>query len=299
MPLTLEQAVARVPGWAGRTDMKIAPLGGGITNSNFWIEVDSEAFVLRIAGINTELLGINREHEYAANLAAGRLGIGPEVVYFIQPEGYLVTRFIAGRRVEPAEMRQTETIRMAAEALRQIHDLPPIPGEFWVPHIVTAYSQIARQYAVPFPENFPWLLERLAQAEAALTARPFVNKPCHNDLLNENFLFDQRLRILDWEYAGMGDPFFDLANLSVNHDFTDDQDRCLLESYFGEVTPERWARLKITRILSDYREAMWGLVQSGISKLDFDFRDYADRHFRRLTGNLQDPRWENWIKEIS
>jgi len=53
------------------------------------------------------------------------------------------------------------------------------------------------------------------------------------------------------------------------------------------------------RILSDYREAMWGLVQTGVSQLDFDFRDYADKHFRRLTGNLQDPRWEQWIKEIS
>jgi thiamine kinase-like enzyme len=97
----------------------------------------------------------------------------------------------------------------------------------------------------------------------------------------------------------MGDPFFDLANLSVNHDFIDNQDRILLEDYFGEVNAEYWAHLKVMRILSDYREAMWGLVQIGVSKLDFDFRDYADRHFRRLTGNLQDPRWEQWIKEIS
>jgi thiamine kinase-like enzyme len=299
MALTLEQAIARVPAWKGRTDLKVSPLGGGITNSNYWIEVDGETFVLRIAGVNTELLGIHRDHEHAANLAAGKLGIGPEVVYFIQPEGYLVTRFLAGRRVEPGEMRQPETIRLAAETLRQVHGMPEIPGEFWVPHIVASYSQVARRYAVRFPENFPWLLERLAQAEAALTARPHAFKPCHNDLLNENFLFDGRLRILDWEYAGMGDPFFDLANLSVNHDFNDEQDQYLLKSYFGDVTPDRWARLKVMRILSDYREAMWGLVQTGISQLDFDFREYADRHFHRLTGNLSDPGWEQWIKEIS
>ena len=69
------------------------PLGGGITNNNFRIDVDGESFVLRIPGADTELLGINREYEYAANLAAGKLGIAPEVYYFIQPEGYLVTRF--------------------------------------------------------------------------------------------------------------------------------------------------------------------------------------------------------------
>jgi thiamine kinase-like enzyme len=299
MSLTLDEAIARVPGWVGRSDIKVTPLSGGITNSNYRVDLGGEAYVLRIAGTNTELLGILRDHEYTANLAAGQLGIAPEVVYFIQPEGYLVTRFISGRPVHPEEMRQPETIERVAEALKRVHSLPAIPGEFWVPHIVAAYSQVARQYAVPFPENFPWLLERLAEAEAALTAHPLAFHPCHNDLLNENFLFDGRMRILDWEYAGMGDPFFDLANLSVNHDFTDEQDRCLLESYFGEVTPGSYAHLKVTRILSDYREAMWGLVQMGISQLDFDFRDYADKHFRRLTANLLDPRWEQWIKEIS
>jgi thiamine kinase-like enzyme len=299
MPLTLDEAIARVPGWVGRSDLKVTPLSGGITNSNYRVDLGGEAYVLRIAGANTELLGIHRDHEYTANLAAGQLGIAPEVVYFIQPEGYLVTRFISGRPVPPEEVRQPETIERVAEALKRVHSLPAIPGEFWVPHIVTAYSQVARQYAVPFPENFPWLLERLAEAESALTSHPLAFHPCHNDLLNENFLFDGRLRILDWEYAGMGDPFFDLANLSVNHDFTDEQDRWLLESYFGEVTPGNYAHLKVTRILSDYREAMWGLVQMGISQLDFDFRDYADKHFRRLTANLLDPRWEQWIKEIS
>jgi len=53
------------------------------------------------------------------------------------------------------------------------------------------------------------------------------------------------------------------------------------------------------KIVSDFREAMWGTVQTGISKLDFDFLGYANKHFDRLTKNIQDPRWEQWIKEIS
>ena len=99
MPLTLEEAIARVPHWAGAEDLKATPLSGGITNCNYRIDLGGEAFVLRIVGVDTELLGINREYEYAANLAAGRLGIAPDVYYFIRPEGYLVTRFIAGRPI--------------------------------------------------------------------------------------------------------------------------------------------------------------------------------------------------------
>jgi len=118
-------------------------------------------------------------------------------------------------------------------------------------------------------------------------------------LLNENFLFDGNIRILDWEYAGMGDLFFDLANLSVNHSFSDEQDRLLLEYYFGEATEQLWARLKIMKIMSDFRESMWGLVQIGISELDFDFREYADKHFDRMTKNMLDPHWGEWLKEVA
>ncbi len=79
--------------------------------------------------------------------------------------------------------------------------------------------------------------------------------------------------IVDWEYAGMGDPFFDLGNFAVNNELDDaDADR-LLEAYFGEpATPRRQAALNLFRFMSDFREAMWGVVQTSVSELDFDFR---------------------------
>ncbi|GAB4503578.1 MAG: hypothetical protein Fur0043_05700 [Anaerolineales bacterium] len=104
MGISVEEVIARVPMWAGAKEVKITPLDGGITNSNFRVDVGGEAFALRIAGANTHLLGIDREHEYAANLAAGKLGIAPEVVYVIRPEGYLITRFISARPFPPEEL---------------------------------------------------------------------------------------------------------------------------------------------------------------------------------------------------
>ena len=103
--------------------------------------------------------------------------------------------------------------------------------------------------------------------------------PCHNDLLTANFLDDgERVRIVDWEYAGMGDRFFDLGNLSVNNGFAEADDERLLAAYFGEPsTPRRFAALRLMRIMSDFREGMWGVVQTAISALDFDFDGYARR----------------------
>jgi len=299
MALTLDEAIARVPQWAGARDLKATPLGGGITNLNFRIDVGGEAFVLRIAGADTELLGINRDYEYAANLAAGKLGIAPEVFYFIQPEGYLVTRFITGRTILPDEMVRSESIRRVSETLRKIHSMPNIPGTFDIFRIINGYSEIARRYQVDFPRDFDWLVGRMQAAEQALQIQPQTSHPCHNDLLNANFLIVMdHLYVLDWEYAGMGDIYFDLANFSDHHKLTDDQDRWFLQCYFGQITPARWAHLKVMKVLSDLHEATWGLVQIGISKLDFDFRGYADKFFERVMGNIQNPDWNEWLKEI-
>jgi thiamine kinase-like enzyme len=299
MALSLEEAVARVPQWAGAGDLRATPLGGGITNSNFRIDVGGEAFVLRITGADTELLGIDREVEFAANQAAGKLGIAPEVFFFIRPEGYLVTRFIDGRPILPEEIRRSENIRRVVDILRKIHAMPTIPGRFDVFQIIEDYSEIARHHHVIFPQNFNYLVKHIQVAKNALQRHPLTLLPCHNDLLNANFLTNGQLYVLDWEYAGMGDIFFDLANFSDHHNLSDEEDRWLLKCYFGEGTHDQWVHLKIMKIISDLREATWALVQIGISKLDFDFRAYAEKFFGSAMEKIQNSEWNEWIKEVS
>ena len=298
MTITIEEAIARVPMWQDASDIEISSLEGGITNRNYRVDVGDESFHLRLAGENTELLGIDREREYQSALAAGELGIAPEVVYFIRPEGYLVTRFIPGRPILPDELRQPENIRLVLEALRKLHAMPEIPGVFNVFQVVRDYSEIAKRYNVQFPKNFDWLTNQMNDAETALSTDPLTPAPCHNDLLNANFLLADKLYLLDWEYAAMGDIFFDLANFSNNHELSAEEDRLLMDCYFGEVSPQHLAHLNVMKIMSDLREAMWGLVQVGISDLDFDFREYANKHFDRLTQKILNPNWEHWLKEL-
>jgi thiamine kinase-like enzyme len=102
--------------------------------------------------------------------------------------------------------------------------------------------------------------------------------------------------IVDWEYAGMGDPFFDLGNFAVNNELDDaDADR-LLEGYFGEpATDRRRAALNLFRFMSDFREAMWGVVQTSVSELDYDFPEYARKHFERLARTGADARFDAWL----
>ncbi|MCI0475408.1 MAG: phosphotransferase [Anaerolineales bacterium] len=299
MALSLAQAIARVPSWVGK-DAHATPLGGGITNRNYRVDVAGESFVLRICGEATELVGVNRDAEYAANYAAGQLGIAPPVFYRILPESYLVTRFIHGEPIPPDAMGKPENIRRVAQAIKQFHALPlTLPTTFSPFRRVEQMAKIARERGARFPKNFDWFVAQMRKVERAFLRDPFVPRPCHDDLLNANFLDDGRLYILDWEFAGMGDVFFDLANFASHHRFDDAQVRVLLQAYFGDFTAQQFARLQLMRAMSEIHEAMLGVAQSCISKLDFDFNAYADLWFGRAAQFIQNPEWEKWLKETT
>jgi thiamine kinase-like enzyme len=296
----LVRAMQRVPDLAGR-DLTLTALSGGITNRNFRVDVagTDDRWVIRLAGNDTHLLGISREVEHAATVAAAGVGVGPEVAAFIRPEGYLVTRFIDGSPVTDEAVRQPDTLRRVADSLRRIHEGPAIPGLFVPLRICEAYRALAMARGVHIPEVYDDAAAIGRRAERAFLADPVELRPCHNDLLNANFIDDGvRIRIIDWEYAGMGDPFFDLGNFSINHDLTEAEDRILLEAYDGEVTSRGFARLTLMRVVSDFREAMWGVLQQGISSLDIDFVAYARDHFDRLIANAHRPRFEAAIEEL-
>jgi thiamine kinase-like enzyme len=298
MTLTVREVIARVPMWKGASDIAVTPLEGGITNRNYRVDVRGKSYVVRVSGDNTELLGINREHEYRTQRIAGELRIAPEVVAFIEPEGYLVSRFIEGKHLPIEEMRDPKNIARVASTLNEIHSMPSIPGVFSPFQVVRSYTKIAQQHNVTFPEKFDWLISQMNQAEAAMMNTSRIQRPCHNDLLNGNFLLADRMYLLDWEYAGMGDVFFDLANFSNNHGLSEHEDEFLLDCYFGRVTSQSRAHMNIMKVMSDFREAMWGLVQVRISDLDFDFLSYANKHFHRLLQNALNPDWEGWLKEF-
>jgi thiamine kinase-like enzyme len=165
--------------------------------------------------------------------------------------------------------------------------------------VCDAYRALAAGRGVPIPTAYDQAAAVGRQVERALLVDPVELRPCHNDLLNANFIDDgTRIRIVDWEYAGMGDPFFDLGNFSINHELTETEDRILLAAYDGEVRAPRLARLTLMRVVSDFREAMWGVLQQGISTLDVDFVGYASSRFERLLANAAEPRFEAAIETL-
>ncbi len=265
--------------WPGRV-ARVEALPGGITNANFMVDLGDELVVVRLAGENTDLLGIDRDHEAEANELAHSIGVAPALLQRSPSEGWMVTRFLVARPIPPEELAREPMLGELATTLRSVHRAGTIGAKFNPFRIVRGYHQIARTYGVEEPFDYPAAISVLDVIEAA---RPFAPRCfCHNDLLNANFLYDERIRILDWEYAGMGDPFFDLANFSVNHELAPDADEALLEGYFGVCDDAALALLALMKTVSELRESMWGVVQMAVSSLEVDFTAYAKERSARF-----------------
>jgi thiamine kinase-like enzyme len=126
--------------------------------------------------------------------------------------------------------------------------------------------------------------------------------PCHNDLLPGNVLFEEttaRVWLLDFEYAGMNDRFFDLGNLSVNCGLDAAGDEELLRLYFGSVTTARMARMQLMKMMSEFREGMWAVVQQAISTLDTDFVSYAHERLSNCERLASRPQFEQWLAQAA
>jgi thiamine kinase-like enzyme len=276
-------------------------LDGGITNRNYRVAMGGEDYVLRICGKDTSVLGIDRDAECAATAAASKLGIGPEVVAYRPELECLVTRWIEGRPVTAEELRADAALGRVAAGLHAFHDGPPLHARFDSFELVATYLEEVRARGGEPPPDYDEAAAAAGRIAAALTGSDHDPVPCHNDLLTSNFLREgDRVRIVDWEYAGMGDRFFDLGNLAVNNGFGAEDEARLLEAYFGEApSSRRTGALRLMRVMSDFREAMWGAVQEVVSELDFDYRAYRDEHFARLLEAVRDPGFERSLADAA
>ena len=287
--MEVEAIAARL--WPGRVGALVV-LGAGITRHNARVTLDTgESYVLRAGGRDTELLGIGREREHEASLIAAAVGVGPEVVEFLEAEGVVVTRWIDGEVVAGGRLREPATLRRVARALHAVHAGPPLPGRFDSFRVVEQYRSIVFTYGASVPAAYAWARQVARQIEAARGRAP--ERPCHNDLVAANVIDDgRRLRIVDWEYAGMGDVFYDLACIAAQAGLDAEGRAVLLEAYAGRCGAPEARALELMRFMADFREAMWALAQGAVADVDYDFVGHAERHFERLRRTADEPSFQ-------
>jgi thiamine kinase-like enzyme len=277
-------------------------LGGGITNHNFRARFGGREVVVRLPGNDTELLGSDRPGEREANSLAAGVGVAPEVLGHLEDPVVLVTAFVEGPTMESPELREPRALAEVAAALRRIHGCgAAIGARFDAFRLVEDYAAATRERGGEVPSAYGVAHAAAARIEATAALDGAAPVLCHDDLLPANFIDTPAgIRIVDWEYAGMGNRWFDLGNFAVNNELGTAEEESFLSAYMGTPpTPADLAALRLMRLMSDFREAMWGVVQQAISDLDFDFKEYADKHLDRLLAAIDGPDFEAQLEDAS
>lgn len=273
---------------------------GGLTNLVYRIAVNGENYLLRIAGKGTSEY-IDRAAEQADAAAAAASGVSARVLHFDVGSGLMLAEYIDGVTLDAERFRDPGRVRRAAEAFRTLHrSTRPFTRRFEVFEQIDEYLGLIDRLDAAVPDGYDAVRDEASRVRALLERRSLPLAPCHCDPLAENFIdTGERVYIVDWEYAGNNDPMWDLGDLSVEAAFDADQDRLLLESYFGGEPPAADAgRMAAYKMLCDLLWTLWGVVQHANGNPAEDFWAYAVNRFERCRRLLADPEFARSVEAI-
>jgi thiamine kinase-like enzyme len=277
----LYAALERVPffGSARQAGIEIERLGGGLTNVSYKVTTGGAAYVLRLPGEGTSEYIDRKAEEHNARVAAGA-GVNAEVIFFDARDGTMVTRFVEGISMNAGDGfgRDSGAPVRVARALKQVHSLGKLfKSRFDVFAAIDGYLDLLRGWRTPLPEDYYEVGRRARAVRLALEASPAALVPCHNDPWPGNLLdADGRIYLIDWEYSGMNDPMWDLADLSVEAGFGPEQDRTMMEAYYETgLSPALYSRLEVYKAMSDLHWSVWGFVQHAKGNPAEDFWSYG------------------------
>jgi thiamine kinase-like enzyme len=263
---------ARLP-WFRAPD-RVAILGGGKTNHNVLVADQGATFVVRF-GTDIRVHGILRWNELAITRAAERAGLGPAVRY--AQDGVMVLDYVDAQPITPAD-RRGNMVEMLADMVARVHRdvFAQVQGPVLAFHVFHILRDYARQLqASPHHPLLGELLQQAALLDQAVG--PSETVLGHNDLLAGNILWGAgRLWLIDWEYAGLGNPLFDLGGIASNNGFDLAEERVLLETYYNRpLNDALWRRYCAMKAASLLRETLWSMVSEQASDVDFDYGAYT------------------------
>jgi thiamine kinase-like enzyme len=259
--------------------------------------VHGQAFVVRIPGVSTDLLAIDRASElHSARVAAG-LGIGPTVLHHFPDSGATVIEFLHGRPMTNQTLSEPGMPGRIAATLRGLHGGPRFIRDFDMLALAERYRVLIERRGFPEPRGYQARRSAIREIGSALAAHPLGSVPCHNDLLADNYIEQgNRLRLVDWEYSGNGDPAFELGNTCRELDYDDARLLELCQAYFGRAPDSLVARVRLHMIVSDVGWTLWAAIQTAVSRISFDFAAYGAARWARAGTAMDSTDFPRWIE---
>jgi thiamine kinase len=239
----------------------IAPIKHGLTNRSWLVSTDRDRYVVRISDASAEELQIDRNSEAAVLQLVARAGIGPDVLRCDPDRGILVTRYL-GATWSARDAHTNENIDRLASLLRRLHALE-VPSNVRAVDLaatVHGYLRTLDERGIRSGLTLPSLRDCADEAATQLR-KGSTACLCHNDVHHLNVVEGASLRLIDWEYAGIGEPLFDLASVCVYHRYRKSQRERLVSAYAASSETVSWHRLELACWLFDYIRDLWMAVR--------------------------------------
>ena len=296
--LPLAELLERIDVFRGR-DCTVAELPGGLTNRNYKVTTEAGSFVLRRASPKASALSVNREHEYRNSVIAAASGVGAPVVDYLPAESAMVVGFIEGATFTDATFGLPGIIERVAAACRRLHDGPRFVNDFNMFDIQRGYLRTVVGRGYRLPDDYLDFAAELERIRGALAVREEATVACNNDLLAGNFIDGgDRIRLIDYEYAGNNDACFELGNIWSECHLDDDQLEELVSCYYGRRRVSKLARARLQGLVSQYGWTLWASIQEATSDLDFDFWTWGLEKYDRAAGVLRSPQLDRLIELV-
>lgn len=240
----------------------IEPIKHGLTNRSWLVSADDDRFVVRISDVGSVAqLQIDRNSEAVVLQLVARADIGPEVLRCDPARGILVTRYLGATWTEQ-DAQSDDNIDRLAGLLGRLHALDAPAGVRAVDLASTVHGYIRTldERGTHSGLTSPALRE-CADTTAMQLLRGSTPGLCHNDVHHLNIVDGASLRLIDWEYSGVGEPLFDLASVCVYHRYSKPQRERLLTAYGAPSATVSWQRLELACWLFDYIRDLWMAVR--------------------------------------
>ena len=287
-----------VPLLADRVDVE--NLSGGLTNRNLKVTTASGTFVARLSSEQSSLLAIDRVSEHANSVAAAKSGAAPEVVAYSPGASILAVRFIEGRTWTNADVLAPRNAGPIASACRTLHAGPRFANDFNMLQLQPQYLKIVQERGFRLPDGYLDFAPQVSALTTALQARPIATVPCNNDLLAANFIeAPNRLWLIDFEYSGNNDPFFELGNIWSEAAGDPEQLERLVTAYVGHPSRALTARAQLWGLIAKYGWMLWASIQDGTSRLDFDFWSWGLEKYDRAVLEFNSPDFGRLLRDAA
>jgi aminoglycoside phosphotransferase (APT) family kinase protein len=209
-----EDVLAHVPGYArGGLTARAARLYGGTVNASFRVDTSAGRFVVRLHDAMAQTLGANHEREARLHAAAAAAGLAPALVHVDPEHRFMVMEFVPGPVWSAQDFGRPDRLMRLGAALYSLHAVvPPAVAPFDIPAVLASHHE--RLAAAASEDERRWFAQLMRRADEALAESGTAGRAkvlVHNDLYHSNLIGAERLYLLDWEYAAVSDPVFDLA----------------------------------------------------------------------------------------